>query len=128
MDKKVGTTTDLLVKLLFYIYSSEKIGAQEMGSTPYPGTIQDLTFSMFSISADQHLSANSLFWITVWITAVVRGPRLAVQASRFKLRGSSLVVAEPGLLGLVAGSGSDWLEVWGVGSGWSCLGPRAGGK
>ena len=41
-----------------------KNGAQEMGSTPYPGTIQDLTFNLFSILADQRLSANALFWIT----------------------------------------------------------------
>ena len=27
-----------------------------MGSTPYPGTIQDLTFNLFSILADQRLS------------------------------------------------------------------------
>ena len=52
-------------------------GAQEMGSTPYPGTIQDLTFNLFSILADQHLSANALFWITVWITAVGRDPGTA---------------------------------------------------
>jgi hypothetical protein len=45
-----------------------------MGSTPYPGTIQDLTFNLFSILADNRLLANALFWITVWITAKVRGP------------------------------------------------------
>ena len=49
-------------------------GAQEMGSTPYPGTIQDLTFNLFSILADNRLLANALFWITVWITAKVHGP------------------------------------------------------
>ena len=49
-------------------------GAQEMGSTPYPGTIQDLTFNLFSILADNRLLANALFWITVWITAEVQGP------------------------------------------------------
>ena len=45
-----------------------------MGSTPYPGTIQDLTFNLFSILADNHLLANALFWITVWITDKVHGP------------------------------------------------------
>ena len=49
-----------------------------MGSTPYPGTIQDLTFNLFSILANQHLSANALFWITVWITALDHGPRAKV--------------------------------------------------
>ena len=49
-------------------------GAQEMGPTPYSGTIKDVTFNLFSILADQHLSANALFWITVWITAVGRDP------------------------------------------------------
>ena len=43
-----------------------------MGSTPYPGTIQDLTFNLFSILADNRLVANALFWITVWITAEVQ--------------------------------------------------------
>ena len=66
-----------------------------MGSTPYPGTIQDLTFNLFSILANQHLSANALFWITVWITAVGRDPSV----SRFKLRGSRLVDAGPGVTG-----------------------------
>ena len=36
------------------------------------------------------------------------------RASKFKLRGSCLVDAEPGLLGLVAGSGSNWVEGWGL--------------
>ena len=53
-----------------------------MGSTPYSGTIQDLTFNLFSILADQHLSANALFWITVWITALNPGPRAEFQAHR----------------------------------------------
>ena len=44
----------------------------------------------------------------------------------FKLRGSRLVDAGPGLLGLVAGSGANWGEGWGLVWGWSCLGPRAG--
>ena len=86
-----------------------------MGSTPYPGTIQDLTFNLFSILADQRLSANALFWITVWITAMDHGPRAKIQAQgpwstdlvprivdrvpKFKLRGSPLVDAEPGYLG-----------------------------
>ena len=48
-------------------------------STPNPGTIQDLTFNLFSILADQRLSANALFWITVWITAVNPGPRAKIQ-------------------------------------------------
>ena len=58
-----------------------------MGSTPYPGTIQDLTFNLFSILADQHLTANALFWITVWITAMGRGPREAVQLHRSVVHG-----------------------------------------
>ena len=37
-------------------------------------------------------------------------PCLGDSLSRLKLRGSRLVDAEPGLLGLVAGSGSNWLE------------------
>ena len=45
-----------------------------MGSTPYPGTIQDLTFNLFSSLADNRLLANALFWITVWITAKVHRP------------------------------------------------------
>ena len=67
--------------------------------------------------ADQYLSANTLFWITVWITALVQGPmskhigpwsadlepRDVDRVPRFKLRGSRHVDAEPGLLGLVAG-------------------------
>ena len=52
-------------------------------STPNPGTIQDLTFNLFSILADQRLSANALFWITVWITALGRGPRTASHGSSF---------------------------------------------
>ena len=55
-------------------------------STPNPGTIQGLTFNLFSILTDQHLSANALFWITVWITAVDRDPRTAFQGSSFKRR------------------------------------------
>ena len=43
-------------------------------STPNPGTIQDLTFNLFSTLADRNLSANALFWITVWITATGRDP------------------------------------------------------
>ena len=64
-------------------------GAQEMGSTPCPGTIQDLTFNLFSILADQCLSANALFWITVWITALGRGPGTVSRgyASRLPPRG-----------------------------------------
>ena len=42
------------------------------------------------------------------------GPQVVNRASKFKLRGSRLVDAEPGLLGLVAGSGSIWSEGWGV--------------
>ena len=54
-------------------------------------------------------------------------PGIADTVPSFKLRCSHLVDAEPGLLGMIAGSGSNWLE--GVGPyawGWSCLGPRAG--
>ena len=62
-------------------------GAQEMGSTPYSGTIQDLTFNLFSILADQRLSANALFWITVWITALGHGPSEAIQLHRSVVHG-----------------------------------------
>ena len=58
-----------------------------MGSTPYPGTIRDLTFIIFSILADQRLSANALFWITVWITAKDHGPSAKVQAHRSVVHG-----------------------------------------
>ena len=51
-------------------------------------------------------------------------PRIGDSVSRLKLRGSRLAGAEPGLLGLVAGYGSIWVE-GGLGSGWLCLGPRA---
>ena len=76
VGKKVFTKSKIKVNILFYSYLSKKSGAQEMGSTPYQGTIQDLTFNLFSILADQHLSANALFWITVWITAVGRNPEI----------------------------------------------------
>ena len=39
-------------------------------------------------------------------------PRIVDSISRFKLRGSRLVDAELGLLGLVAGYGSIWFERW----------------
>ena len=58
-----------------------------MGPTPHSGTIQDLTFNLFSILANQHLSANALFWITVWITALDHGPRAKVQAPRSVVHG-----------------------------------------
>ena len=48
-------------------------GAQEKGSTPNLGTIQDLNFDLFSVLAVRYLSANALFWMTVWITASGRG-------------------------------------------------------
>ena len=83
-------------------------GAQEMGSTPYSGTIQDLTFNLFSILADRRLSANALFWITVWITAVGRGPRTASRGSSFAARASW--TPNRVLLGLVAESESIWFE------------------
>ena len=44
------------------------------GFDALPGTIQDLTFNLFSILADNHLLANALFWITVWITDKAHGP------------------------------------------------------
>ena len=78
-----------------------------MGSTPYPRTIQDLTFKLFSTLADWRLSANALFWITVWITATDLESPIKDRVSRLKLRGSRLQDAEPGLLGLVARSGSN---------------------
>ena len=53
-------------------------------------------------------------------------PRIVDSVSRFKLRGSRLVVAGPGVTG-------DGCEIWidlvrgvGEGLGWSCLGPRTG--
>ena len=55
---------------------------------------------------------------------MVQRQRLAVKAPRFKLRGNRLVDAEPGLLGLVAGSGSNWSEGWGVC--WGVLAARTG--
>ena len=42
-------------------------------------------------------------------------PWIVDSISRLKLRGSRLEDAEPGLLGMVAGSGLDWFEGWGVG-------------
>ena len=63
-------------------------GARWEGSTPYPGTIQDLTFNLFSILADQHLSANALLWITVWITALGRVSGTASRGSSFAARAS----------------------------------------
>ncbi len=68
-----------------------------LSSMPYPGTIQDLTFNLFSTLADQHPTANALFWITVWITAVDLGPSSGDSISRFKLLGSRLVDAGPGV-------------------------------
>ena len=62
-------------------------GAGRGGSTPYPGAIQDLTFNLLSNLADQHLSANALFWITVWITALDLVPRAKVQAHRSVVHG-----------------------------------------
>ena len=75
-----------------------------MGSTPYPGTIQDLTFNLFSILANQHLSANALFLDNSLDNS--RGPRIVDRVPRFKLRGSRLLDAGLGLLGVVARSGS----------------------
>ena len=63
--------------------TTELMVPAEKGSTPCLGTIQDLTFNLISILADPHLSANALFWITVWITAMGRGPVTASRASSF---------------------------------------------
>ena len=63
-------------------------GAQEMGSPPYLGTIQGLIFNLFNILADRRLSANALFWITVWITAVGRDQGTASLGSSFAARAS----------------------------------------
>ena len=54
-----------------------------MGSTVYPRIIQDLAFNLFSILADQHLSANALFCLTVWITASGRDPGKELRGSIF---------------------------------------------
>ena len=53
-------------------------------------------------------------------------PRIVDLGSRFKLRGSRLVDAETGLLGMVAESGSTWFEGWGVCWRGLRLGPRTG--
>ena len=58
-----------------------------MGSTPYPGTMKDVTFNLFSVLTDQRLSANAVFWITVWITAMNHGPRDKVKAPRSVVHG-----------------------------------------
>ena len=52
-------------------------------------------------------------------------PRIGDSVSRLKLRGSRLAGAEPGLLGLVAGSGSNWVE--GVGRMFAVLAARTEG-
>ncbi len=70
-------------KSMCYTLIDADNGAQEAGSTPYLGTISDLTFNLFSILAHQHLSANALFWITVWITALGRGSWTASRGSSF---------------------------------------------
>ena len=44
-------------------------------------------------------------------------PRVEDSVSRLKLRGSRLAGAQPVLLGLVAGSETNWVEGWGVCSG-----------
>ena len=41
-------------------------------------------------------------------------PRILDSVSRFKLRGYRLVDGGPGLLGMVAGSGANWVEGWGL--------------
>ena len=100
------TKTAIAVNALFYNDLSKKSGAQEMGSTPYQGTIQDLTFNLFSILADQYLSANALFWITVWITAVGRDPGTESRGSSFAALASG--TPNRGLLGMVERSGENW--------------------
>ena len=52
-------------------------------------------------------------------------PRIVYSVSQFKLRGSPLVDAGSGLLAMVAGSGTNWVEGWGLV--WRCLrlGPGA---
>ena len=52
-------------------------------------------------------------------------PRIGDSVSRLQLRGSRLAGAEPGLLGLVAGSGSNWVE--GVGRMFAVLAARTEG-
>ena len=53
-------------------------------------------------------------------------PRIGGLGSRFKLRGSRLAGAEPGYLGKLLDLDRIGSRGWGVVSGWSCLGPRAG--
>ena len=95
-----------------------------MGSTPYSGTIQDLTFNLFSILADRRLSANALFWITVWITATGRDPRTASRGSSFAARASW--TPNRGYLGWLPDL--DGLGLRGGGVSWRYWlpGPRAG--
>ena len=64
-----------------------KNGARGLSSTPYTGTIHDLTFDLFSVLADQCLSANALFWITLWITAMDLGPKAKVHVHRSVVHG-----------------------------------------
>ena len=52
-------------------------------------------------------------------------PRIVDSISRFKLSGSRLVDARPGLLRLVDGSESNWFEGWGVC--WGVLAARTEG-
>ena len=74
-------------------------------STPNPGTIQGLTFNLFSILADQHLSANALFWITVWITALNHGPGTASRGSSFAAAASWTPT------GVTGAGGWIWIEL-----------------
>jgi hypothetical protein len=55
---------------------------------------------------------------------VGRDPRTEFRGSSFAARASW--TPDQGLLGMVAGSGSNWFEGWGVCWGWSGLGPRVG--
>jgi hypothetical protein len=61
--------------------------------------------------------------IGLWSTDLE--PRIVGLESRFKLSGSRLVGAGPGLLKLVAGSGSNWVE--GVGRMFAVLAARTEG-
>ena len=124
VDKKVFTKSMIKVNILFYSYLSKKSGAQEMGSTPYQGTIQDLTFNLFSILSDQHLSANAPFWITVWITALGRDPGTEFRSSSFAATASW--TPNRGYLGWLLDMDRIEWRGGGICSGCLRLGPRTG--
>ena len=100
---------------------------------PYSGTIQHLTFNLFSILADQHLSANALFWITVWITATGHGPPTLSRVSGTASSGSSIAAPASwtpnrGYLGWLLDLDRIGWRGGGLCSGCLLLGPKLGGN